>query len=193
MIVPSLSTEVPPPAVEDNQLLRELEAGDRAAGEELVQRSYSMIFKSLLRLCNGDEELATDLTQESYRRAWAALKSFNGHSRFSTWLYRIAYRTFLNHIRRPRKVIPIDEPIARRLESGEPDPEEAAASAQQEDLLRRAVLTLPEPLGETITARYFSDIPVRELAVLGGISEVAVRKRLRKALALLKDHLEVAS
>ncbi len=193
MIVPALSTEVPPPELEDAELLRELEAGDRSAGEELVRRSYPMIFRSLLRLCGGDEDQASDLTQESYRRAWAALKSFDGRSRFSTWLYRIAYRTFLNHIRRPRKIVPLDEPVIRRLESGKPGPEKAAESAQQEERLRQAVLKLPEPLGETITARYWGEIPVRELAREGGISEVAVRKRIRKALALLKDHLEVAS
>lgn len=193
MIAQPFSTEAPLSDAGDADLLRALESGDRSAGEELVRRSYPMIFRSLLRLCGGDEDQASDLTQESYRRAWAALKSFNGRSRFSTWLYQIAYRSFLNHIRRPRKVLPLDEPIERRLESGRPDPEQAASSAQQEERLRQAVLQLPEPLGETITARYWAEIPVRELAREGGISEVAVRKRIRKALALLKDHLEVAS
>lgn len=193
MIAPPFFTKAPLSNPGDSDLLRALEAGDRSAGEELVRRSYPMIFKSLLRLCGGDEETASDLTQESYRRAWAALKSFDGRSRFSTWLYQIAYRSFLNHIRRPRKVIPLDEPVTRRLESESPDPEEAATSAEQEEQLRRAILKLPEALGETITARYWGEIPVRELALIGGISEVAVRKRIRKALALLRDHLEVAS
>lgn len=193
MIAPPFSTEAPLPRPGDSDLLRALEAGDRSAGEELVRRSYPMIFKSLLRLCGGDKETASDLTQESYRRAWAALKSFDGRSHFSTWLYQIAYRSFLNHVRRPRKVIPFDEPVTRRLESESPDPEEAATSAEQEEQLRRAILKLPKALGETITARYWGEIPVRELALIGGISEVAVRKRIRKALALLRDHLEVTS
>jgi len=152
-----------------------------------------MIYRSLCRLCGGQEELAADLTQETYRRAWAALKDFDGRSRFSTWLYRIAYRCFLNHIRRPRKLVPIGENLARSLSNPGPDPEEKATARQLEVQLQRAVLDLPELLGETITARYWGGIPVREIALAAGISEVAVRKRLRKAVALLRKHLEVAS
>lgn len=193
MNVASLPTHPQLSTMNDRELLRTLAAGDRNAGEELVRRSYDMVWKSLLRFCGGNEELASDLSQESYRRAWAALKTFDGRSRFSTWMYRIAYTTFLNHIRRPRKVVPLDDGLERRLESRKAGPEKAAATAQEEEILRKAVLALPEKLGETITARYWGEIPVRELAALSGISEVAVRKRLRKALALLKDHLEVAS
>lgn len=193
MIVPSFPSQAPPSKVDDLRLLRKLAGGDRSAGEELVRRSYPMVWRSLLRLCGGDEETASDLTQESYRRAWAALKSFDGRSRFSTWLYRIAYTTFLNHIRRPRKIVPLDEAKSRVLQSVEIRADELLLGNEEDELLRRAVLKLPEPLCETVTARFWGEIPVRELAELNGISEVAVRKRLRKALALLKDHLEVAS
>ena len=193
MSVPYPPAESPSPQPTDNLLLRNLAAGDRQAGEELVRRSYAMIYRSLLRLCGGQEDLAADLSQETYRRAWAALKDFDGRSRFSTWLYRIAYRCFLNHLRRPRKLVPIGDELARKSAVLTPGPEEQATQNQQEERLRKAVLELPEPLGETITARYWGEISVREIAIADGISEVAVRKRLRKAIALLRKHLEVAS
>ena len=83
MNIASLPTNPQLSTMKDGELLRALAAGDRNAGEELVRRSYGMVWKSLLRFCGGNEELASDLSQESYRRAWAALKTFDGRSRFA--------------------------------------------------------------------------------------------------------------
>jgi DNA-directed RNA polymerase specialized sigma24 family protein len=69
----------------------------------------------------------------------------------------------------------------------------AAQQAQQDEGLRRAVLDLPDPLRETVSARFWGEVSVKELAVADGISEVAVRKRLRKALSILRTKMEVAS
>jgi len=193
MIVPYPSVETPVEKTEDHRLLRALAHGDRDAGAELVRRSYAMIWRSLLRLCAGDEELASDLTQESFKRAWAALPSFDGRARFSTWMYRIAYTTFLNHRRKRVRVVELDDTTGRKLSSSDPGPDEVANRREQDRKLQHAVLALPDPLGELVTARYWGEIPVRELAALAGVSETAIRKRLKKALALLKDHLEVRS
>ena len=183
----------PPGTPDERALLGELRNGNRAAAEELVRASYRRIWGLLFRLTGGDGELAADLTQESYRKAWAALPRFDGRSTFSTWVFRIAYTTWLNHRRRPRPVIPMDERIAARTRSGEPDAEELAARAQRNERLRRAVLALPDPQRRLVVARFWGDVPVRELAAAEGITPQALRKRLRKAMAILRDTLEVAS
>ena len=69
---------------DERQLLTDIGRGDRAAADELVERTYEMIYGALHRLTGGDAELAADLTQESYRRAWGSLAGFQGRSRFST-------------------------------------------------------------------------------------------------------------
>ncbi|MCD4749818.1 MAG: sigma-70 family RNA polymerase sigma factor, partial [Thermoanaerobaculales bacterium] len=112
---------------------------------------------------------------------------------FSTWLYRIAYTTFLNHVRRPQRVVALEERTAERVQAKVENPEAAAGRSQQDEILRRSVLRLPDPLRETVAARFWGEIPVRELAVADGISEAAVRKRLRKALSILRTEMEVAS
>lgn len=177
----------------ERELLRALASGDRSAADDLVNRTYSKTWAALYRLTGGDSELAADLCQDTYRKAWSSLASFNGRSKFSTWLYRIAYTTFLNHIRRPRRIFPFEEGVEERATSSDPTPEAEALRIGQDQALRRAVLGLPDPLRETVSARFWGEVSVRELAAADGISEVAVRKRLRKALSILRTEMEVAS
>lgn len=172
--------------------------GDRAAAEALCAATYQRTYRALVRLTGGDVELAADLTQDAYRKAWAALPRFDGRSRFSTWLFRIAYTTFLNHARRPRVVVPFGgggeaEGFEAGLEAvADPAPtaEQALAKRASGDRLRRAVLALPEDLRYTVTARFWGELPVREIARQEGVTGAAVRKRLKKAMLLLAAHLE---
>jgi RNA polymerase sigma-70 factor (ECF subfamily) len=175
--------------VEERLLLASLAEGDREAAERLVDRTYRNVFALLCRL-SGDRDLAADLTQETYRRAWAALPSFDGRAQFSTWLYRIATNAFLNHVRRPHAVVPLDEEHARTIPDGAPPQDEDAIAAQSRDRLRRAVLSLPEELRFTVVARYWGEAPVSEIARAEGISGAAVRKRLRRAYRVLAVVLE---
>lgn len=176
----------------EDRLLDALAEGSREAAERLVERSYRKIYAALHRMCGGDPELAADLTQETYRRAWSALDGFEGRSKFSTWLYRIAYTTYLNHIRRPRRLAPLDEEAAERVEDPHPDQETVTAARHQSDRLRRAVLDLPEDLRYTVTARFWGELSVADIARQEGITTVGIRKRLKRAYTLLEATLDEA-
>lgn len=166
---------------------RALEGGDRSAADALVEMTYERIYSALFKLTRGDEDLAADLTQETYRKAWASLGSFRGDCAFSSWLYRIAHTTFLSHVRRPRRVEPLEEP--ERVEAEEPSALRQAQSTEEARRLHRAVAALPEELQFAVTARYWNDTPVKEIAVVQGISEVGVRKRLIRARKQLAELL----
>jgi RNA polymerase sigma-70 factor (ECF subfamily) len=174
---------------QESRLVAELAAGDRGAADRLVERTYRGVYALLRRLC-GDSDLAADLTQETYRKAWDSLASFNGRSQFSTWLFRIAYNTFLNHLRRPRRLVPMEDQIEATVQDPGPSLEEVVGKAAVGDRLRRAVLDLPEDLRFTVTALFWGDLSVNEVARHEGITGVAVRKRLKKALRLLAEALE---
>src|SRR5258708_716997 len=91
---------------QESRLLAAMAAGNREAAERLVERTYRGVYGLLRRLC-GDSDLAADLTQETYRKAWTALPGFNGQSLVSTWLARIAYNSYLNHLPRPPRLAPL--------------------------------------------------------------------------------------
>jgi RNA polymerase sigma-70 factor (ECF subfamily) len=173
---------------EEHRLLAAIRGGDRSAAEELVDRTYSSVFASLFRLC-GDRDLAADLTQDTYRKAWEALPGFNGNSQFFTWLYRIAYTTFLNHIRRPRLMKSLNEEYARELPDAAPRADDVLGDAEGAEQLREAVLTLPEDLRFTVTAHFWGGLEVKEIAAIEEITTVAIRKRLHKAFSLLEEAL----
>ncbi len=177
---------------EERRLLAAIRGGDRSAAEELVERTYSAVYASLFRLC-GDGDLAADLTQETYRKAWEALDSFDGRSQFFTWLYRIAYTTFLNHIRRPRRITSLEEAGAPDVRDESPAADEVLSSREEGERLRAAVMTLPDDLRFTVTAHFWGGLPVKEIARIENITGVAIRKRLRKAFTILESSLDKES
>lgn len=174
---------------EERRLLMRARGGDRAAAEELVERTYSAVYASLYRLC-GNADTASDLTQDTYRKAWEALEGFDGRSQFFTWLYRIAYTTFLNSIRRPRRVVSLDEDKAPEMRDERPGADEVLSDTEEAERLRAAVLTLPEDLRFTVTAHFWGGLAVKEIAQIENITTVAIRKRLHKAFAILELSLD---
>jgi RNA polymerase sigma factor (sigma-70 family) len=173
----------------ERELLEAIRSGDRAAAEEMVDRTYSAVYASLVRLC-GDSDLAADLTQETYGKAWAALPKFDGRSQLFTWLYRIAYTTFLNHIRRPRRMTSLDEPDANEVVDTSTPVDQLLADSEESERLRAAVLRLPDDLRFTVTAHFWGGLPVKEVAELEKITTVAIRKRLHRAFTLLEAMMD---
>ncbi|MGH9317385.1 MAG: RNA polymerase sigma factor [Thermoanaerobaculia bacterium] len=174
------------------RLLERIRSGDREAADALVLETYEPIYASLVRLC-GDRDLAADLTQETFRRAWEAFARFDGRCRAFTWLYRIAYNAFLNHLRRPLRVVSLEGSAIPPPPDPLPSAEQRLAAADSFRCVREAVLELPEGLRFVVTARYWAGLSVGDLAREEGISTVAIRKRLRRALASLEEVLERSS
>ena len=158
----------------------------------MVDATYGRVFAALVKLC-GDPEEAGDLTQETYRKAWKSLGEFREAALVSTWLFRIAYNTFLNSKRRPMRIVPMEPEIELSAVDGGPPPDVEAARSERDARLRQAVLALPEDLRFPVTAHYWSDVSVADLAEILNLTPQAVRKRLyraHEALALALNTLE---
>lgn len=181
----------PPPkpvAGRNRRLLAAYRDGDRSAAERLVERTYQGVYAAAFKLC-GDPAAADDLTQETYRKAWQSLERFEDRSKVSTWLYRITYTTFLNSRRSVGREAPLAEETVA-VEDPKPTPEDRTVEAGSAEATRRAVLALPDDLRRVVAEHYWGEVPIREIAEEIGITPVAVRKRMKKALALLQSALE---
>lgn len=168
-------------------LLQRIRAGDRSAAEEIAELHYRRIYRYACRL-TGDQDAGGDLCQETFRKAWSSLHSFDGRAAISTWLHRIAYTTFLNSIRGPKRIVAF-EADPPPVPDPSPSADELLGRDEEERTLRAAVLELPEDLQFTVTAHYWGEMTIREIAALEEITTVAVRKRLARALTRLESLL----
>ena len=78
--------------ISNSELVKKSQLGDKNAFEELVRRHQELVFSLAYKL-TGNRELANDVAQEAFIRAWKAIQKFRGDSTFSTWIYRITVNT----------------------------------------------------------------------------------------------------
>lgn len=82
--------------------------GNRRAFDSLLRKYQSQVRRFLLSLTLGDGQLADDLAQDTFIKAYTCLHQFQARSRFSTWLFRIAYNVFYDYTRRQHPVADVD-------------------------------------------------------------------------------------
>lgn len=119
----------------------------------------------LLRLC-GNEELAEELTQETFYQAMKRWKEFRNQCAVSTWLCAIAKRLFYTYCRKPPPV-----PVVQAEEKPSEDFVEVILDKEQRLQAHRLLHSLPEPYKEVVTLRTFGDLSHQEIGALFGKPE----------------------
>ena len=159
--------------------------GDASAASELVALHYAPIYAYLRRLC-GDDEEAADLTQKSFFKAWLSLSSFQGRSRFGTWLHGIAYHVYVDW-RRSRR--PADARSDEWWESCADTGANPFQNVEERDLSRRVyalVERLDDGARQVVHLHYYQGLSLSETAEALNIAASTVKYRLREALDFLR-------
>ena len=181
-------------------LVEGLRAGDPAAYRAFVDANSANIYNLALKLL-GDEHEAEDVLQETFLSAFRAIDRFEGRSKLSTWLYRIAYNASLMHVRKRERMTTfsldhpfggeeqVGEPVTRHLVdwSAVPDDQLLTAEARQE--MDRAIADLPQTLRSTFVLRDIQGLSGAETAEVLGITVQAVKNRLHRARLRLRGQL----
>ncbi len=177
---------VPSAAEADGTLVRACQRGDREAFDHLVERYQRGIYRLCYRYVN-DHDDANDLAQEAFLKAWRAIGRFRGESSFSTWLYRIAVNTCLNH-RAARR------PPAQELPESLADPSRGAEARVLRDdeaaRVRAAVSRLPDRQRATLILKVYHELTHEEVARVLGSTVGTVKSNLFHALANLRRLLD---
>ncbi len=160
--------------LEDASIVARLRRGNADAFGEVVERYQAAIFRYLLRL-TGDYELARDLAQDTFVRAYQAILKTDSDLRLKAWLYRIATNAALQHRRRGRILSFVSfEEWRRRPESrGSDDPPDTLA-------VQQALGRVPAEQRACLVLHYVEGFRYGEIALTLGISEEAVRKRVAR-------------
>lgn len=158
-------------------------AGDVAAFEELYRATVGRVHCLCLRMCR-DPQLAEELTQESYIRAWQKLATFRGDSQFSTWLHRIAVNVVLGHFRSSGRRL--DAVSGDEVEPVEPAAPAVAGLAFD---LERAIAALPTGARTVFVLHDVEGYTHDEIAQMAGVAVGTSKAQLSRARALLRKAL----
>jgi RNA polymerase sigma-70 factor (ECF subfamily) len=168
----------------DEALVISAKAGMHLAYAELCRRHSTSIFRTIHRITRSEED-AEDGLQESLLKAFIHLNKFDGRSKFSTWLTRIAINSALMIVRKKRAhpESPFDGDMLSGLLISDPasDPERHFLERERNLKLRKAVRRLPPLLREATEIRYSEEVSVSEVAARTRASLVATKSRLLRA------------
>ena len=172
----------------DKELVKRVQKGDKGAFDLLVLKYEHKIVNLVMRYVR-DPELALDISQEAFIKAYRALPRFRGDSAFYTWLYRIAVNTAKNYLaaqrRRPTDIeLDLQDPEQYGLHAKlkETDtPEAITLSHELQETLERAINALPDDLRTAIILRELDGMSYEEIAQTMDCPVGTVRSRIFRA------------
>lgn len=171
--------------------------GDRAAFEVLIEKYRQPLLNVIARTI-GRQADAEDLAQDVFVRVYRAAPRYEPTAKFSTWLYTIARRICLNHVRAQSlrrwfswtsehddpDDAPNDPPDPRA-----PDPAQDLERRELQRIVAQAVAALPERLRFAVVLRRYEELSYEEIAEILGCTVTAAKLRVHRANALLADRL----
>ena len=150
-----------------------------------VRQQQEPLRRFLLALCGGDAALADDIAQDALVRAYVASGSFLGLSKFSTWLFRIAYNWYIDQC---RKATPEKAPVEEAYNIAGTDTSDKIFRYQQ---LYQALEKLPEKEKAAIALFYFEDRSIKEISAILGMPQGTVKYQLSMGRNHLKQHIQL--
>jgi len=178
----------------DQQLIDKTLKGDTRAFGELVERYQSFVFTIVIRIVKVREE-AEEVAQDSFIKAFQSLASYRGESKFSSWLYSIAYRKALDALRKNKKNSSLE--LIEEITEGDCSVIENALSyiedQERSNVIKKCILELPEKEAAIITLFYFEEQSIKEIAKVTQLTEDNIKVKLyrsrKKLFSLLKHYI----
>lgn len=192
-----MSTAPPIENNEEQALVERARAGDAQAFTTLVNKYERKIFRLAKHITQNDED-AEDVLQESFLKAYSNLDTFQGQSKFYTWLVRIAVNESLMKLRKRKsdRTVSLDEPhetdedtVTREIAVWDDDPEKKYSQEELRDILSKAVDGLKPGFRTVFVLRDIEELSTEETAEALGISVPAVKSRLLRARLQLREKL----
>lgn len=181
--------------VTDEELARRSAAGDSRAFEDLVERHQRYLFNLCLRIM-GDYDLASEVAQEAFLRAWRSIGSYRAEAKFTTWLYTIAHNLCMNRLESVQRDVRrrvSEEDAANelgKLHSREVDPAVAYEQKERKVGIHQQIDRLPPRYRAVITLFYLQELSYQEIAEVTGLPMGTVKTHLFRAKEMLRRAME---
>lgn len=171
----------------EHALIRSALAGDGSAIEALIRAHQDSVYGFILRM-SGRSDVAEDIVQEAFVRVIKNLHRFDMRFRFSTWLFTIAKRLYVNH--RQKQSVAYDSDMVAIQPNGGDTPVQVMGSEERADEFRRhiqaALNDLQEPQREIVLLYHQQGWPIAEVALYMNMPEGTVKSHLHRARERMK-------
>jgi RNA polymerase sigma-70 factor (ECF subfamily) len=174
----------------DEDLMLRVQAGEKACYDILVRRYKTRLYNYLLRLVS-DGDLAEELAQDAFVRAYVHADKYRTIARFSTWLYTIATNLVRNRYRQKKRRPPVlsmffnhgegDEEVVQEIADEAPDPEQLAVGEDLERVMREVTEQIPERYRIPFVLREVNQLSYEEIRAVTGLKLGTVRSRINRA------------
>src|SRR5271169_6795720 len=194
----SLTPATPAPTgFDESALVARAKSGDAQAFTELVNQYQRKIYRLAKHITQNDED-AEDVLQDAFLKAYEHLDTFQGNSKFYTWIVRIAVNEALMKLRKRKgdRTVPLDEPVdtgeemvTREIAVWDDNPEQRYSQNEIQEILDQAVEGLKPDFRTVFILRDIEELSTEETAETLGISIPAVKSRLLRARLALRERL----
>ncbi|WP_353072277.1 RNA polymerase sigma factor [Tunturiibacter gelidoferens] len=168
------------------QIALGLRQGDVVVLEALVEQYQYRLVRYLIYLL-GRRDGVDDLVQETWLRVLERGSSYDGHSRFEPWLFRVARNIAVDAMRKRRNLsLDSDDGVRPPPASNAPSPFTLAARTEDADRLARSLETLESVYREALVLRFQEDLSLQEISVVVGAPVSTVASRIYRGLATLR-------
>jgi RNA polymerase sigma-70 factor (ECF subfamily) len=181
---------------DDQQLVRKALKGDRGAFEMIVRRYRQPVLNYIGRMVR-EREVALDLSQDVFVKAYAALRSYRPQFKFTTWLFRIASNTVIDYWRKKKlSSVSLDQPIDEdcpdltlQVAADGPSVERAHELGELRAKIEAALENVPLALRELFVWRHVNGFSYEEMAEMKGLPVGTVKNRVFQAKEMMKKLL----
>lgn len=174
----------------DSELISQVLAGDTRAYAILLGRYQHMVFTLAVRMLR-DRELAEETTQDVFLKAYRSLKGFRGDSKFSTWLYRIAYRSILDVCAREARLSkPLCLSDVDRLSEVSETTWNTLMISERSVCIQKALAQLSPRDNSLLSLYYLQELSIEEISNITDLGESGVKVGLFRARNRFKTILE---
>ncbi len=161
--------------------IERVKAGDKEAFGGLVDAHKDMIYTVCIRMLTSEAD-AEEAAQDVFVKAYRSIASFQAKSKFSTWLYRIAYNHCISVIRKKVKMIDlVGEVPEGEVDEGEMNGLESISAGERSRYLKMAIESLAETDAVVITLFYYDELSLEEIAEVTGLSSSNIRIKLHRS------------
>jgi len=178
--------------ISDQEYIDRVLKGDSNAFSYLINKYKNMVYTLVVKIVKSHED-AEEVAQDSFIKAYQKLDSFKGQSKFSTWLYTIAYRNALTKVRKKSlETTDIDSYVMDNHKGGHDfSQEEAIKGGEQRKYVKRAIDNLGETDALLITLFYLHENSIEEIQEITEMSQSNVKVRLFRARKKLSNELSL--